>query len=384
MTIIKEETYNPFLDDLNEFHFDLQLFAPEDEGKTEEPTEKKIREERDKGRVAKSQELPQAFVVIFGFLVVLFFSTMTYESMYNMTRYFLSSFSTVAISERQIAQDFIRIVEALAKILFPIFVATIIAAIFGNVIQVGFQVNNPPLKVEFNKIKFDPASIMKKIFFSKQVGMNLFKSIFKVLAIGSVAYIIISADFGTILNTPDLSIEESLQIILISGLKIIIWTSVLLLVLSVPDYIFEKKQLLESLKMSKHEIKEEMKETMGDPHIRARLKEMQRELVMRNMISEVPKADVVVTNPTHFAIALKYDQEAMEAPTVIAKGADSIALKIREIAKDNNIVMIENRPLAQELYKTVDVGDIIPEDLFYAVSLIYAELYKTKQHQRAM
>jgi flagellar biosynthetic protein FlhB len=379
-----EETYNPFLADLNEFHFDLQLFAPEDDGKTEEPTEKKISEERDKGRVAKSQELPQAFVVIIGILVVLFVSSYTYDSMFSMTRYFLSSFSKVSITERQIAQEFIRIVEAIGVILFPVFIATMIAAIFGNIIQVGFQINNPPLKVDFSKIKFDPASIMKKIFFSKQVGMNLFKSIFKVLAIGSVAYLIISADFGTILNTPDLPIKESMQIVLISGLKIIIWTSVLLLVLSIPDYIFEKKQLLESLKMSKHEIKEEMKETMGDPHIRARLKEMQRDLVMRNMITEVPNADVVVTNPTHFAVALKYDPEAMEAPTVIAKGADSIALKIREIARENSITMIENRPLAQEMYKTVEIGDIIPEDLFYAVSLIYAELHKTKQYQTAM
>ena len=123
-------------------------------------------------------------------------------------------------------------------------------------------------------------------------------------------------------------------------------------------------------------MKEELKETMGDPHIRARMREMQREIVMRNMIREVPKADVVVTNPTHFAVALKYDRDTMDAPAVIAKGVDSMALRIREIARENGIEIIENRPLAQELYAHVEVGDIIPEELFRAVSFIYAELYR--------
>jgi flagellar biosynthetic protein FlhB len=121
---------------------------------------------------------------------------------------------------------------------------------------------------------------------------------------------------------------------------------------------------------------------MGDPHVRARMREMQREIAMRNMIREVPKADVVVTNPTHFAVALKYDRDIMEAPSVIARGVDSMALKIREIARENGVEIIENRPLAQELYARLDVGDIIPEDLFRAVSLIYAELYRRNQKLR--
>ena len=137
------------------------------------------------------------------------------------------------------------------------------------------------------------------------------------------------------------------QNILYTGFKIIIWSTVLLMVLAVPDYFFQKSEFMESLKMSKQEMKEELKETMGDPHIRARMREMQREIVMKNMIREVPKADVVVTNPTHYAVALRYDRDTMDAPAVIAKGVDSMALKIREIAKENNVELIENRPLAQ-------------------------------------
>ncbi len=366
------------------FVFDLQLFAAEDEGRTEEPTEKKIREARDKGQVAKTQELATTLVVLFGILVVFVFSSWIYGSLAGIMRYYLSSFSKLSITESSVRVDLFALVMESAKMVAPVFAAALFAGIFGNVIQVGFQVSTHPLKFDLSKIKFDPSTILKKVLFSKQVAMNLFKSIFKVLAIGLVAYLIIAGDFEKILGTPDISIAMALKLILTSGLKIVIWTSIVLLALSIPDYFFQKKELVESLKMTKQELKQEYKETQGDPHMKARLREMQREIVMKNMVSEVPKADVVVTNPTHFAVALQYDGSSMEAPTVIAKGVDSIALKIRQIAKENDVMMIENRPLAQQLYSDVEIGDIIPEDLFYAVSLVYAELYKKKDYQEAI
>jgi len=370
--------------DLQGFVFNLQLFGAEDEGRTEEPTEKKLREARDKGQVAKTQELAQTLVVIFGILVVFIFGAWIYDSLAGMTRYYLSSFSRMEITSKSIQHDFFSIVFEMTKILMPIFGVVVFAAIIGNVIQVGFQVSTDPLKWDWSKLKFDPATVLKKIFFSKQVAMNLFKSIFKVLAIGFVAYLIIVADFEEILATPDFSLAMALKITMLSGLKIILWTSVLLLLLSVPDYFFQKQEFIESLKMTKQELKEEYKETQGDPYLKARLREMQRELVMKNMIRDVPRADVVVTNPTHFAVALQYDKETMEAPTLIAKGADSMALKIRQVAKENNVPIMENRPLAQQIYKDVEVGDIIPGELFYAVSLVYAELYKKNQYQEAI
>jgi flagellar biosynthetic protein FlhB len=380
----KYNSWNNKLDPAS-FVFDLQQFAKsEDEGRTEEPTEKKLREAREKGQVAKTQELPQAVVVIFGFLVIFFFSSLIYSSLESITKYYLSSFAKQSLTLRSISNDFMIIIIQCGKILLPIFIAAAIGAIIGETSQVGFQISSHPLKLDWSKIKFDPATILRKTFFSKQIAMNLFKSIFKVLVVGLVAYLIISSDFEEILRTPDYAISAALKTLLIVGLKIIIWSAVLMLLLSIPDYIFQKSEFIESLKMSKEEMKEELKETMGDPYMRARLKEMQREIVMRNMISEVPKADVVVTNPTHFAVALKYDRYTMEAPTVIAKGVDSMALKIREIAKENFISIIENRPLAQEMHKRLDVGDIIPEDLFYAVSLVYAELYKKNDYKQAI
>jgi flagellar biosynthetic protein FlhB len=170
-----------------------------------------------------------------------------------------------------------------------------------------------------------------------------------------------------------------MNVVMMAAFKIIIWSAIVLLVFSIPDYFFQKREFMESLKMTKQEIKEELKETIGDPYVRARLREMQRDNLMRAMISrEVPRADVVVTNPTHFAVALRYDRQTMPAPTVIARGVDSIALRIREVAKENEIPIVENRPLAQELYKRLDIGDIIPEDLFYAVSMVYGEIIRRR------
>ena len=173
----------------------------------------------------------------------------------------------------------------------------------------------------FSKVKFDPATVLRKVFLSKQVAMTVFKSVFKVAVIGFVAYLIIINDYDEILKTPDISISHALTNIGIIALKIrVSRSSAVMLVLAIPDYIFQRREFIESLKMTREELKEELKETVGDPDIRARLREMQRDIVMKNMIREVPKADVVVTNPTHFAVALHYDNTAMPAPTGWRRG----------------------------------------------------------------
>ena len=375
--------YYPDYIDLNEdFRLDLQLFAAEDEGRTEEPTEKKIREAREKGQVVKTQELPQAVVVIAGCLVLLVFSSWMYDSMAAIVKYYLTSFAGQTITTRWLELEMLKIIFESAKLLFPIFLATNMGAILSEISQVGFQISTHPLQLDWSKMKLDPASIMKKIFFSRQIAANLVKSIVKITFIAIVSYLIIKNDFDEILKTPDISITLAMSNVLWTGFKIIIWSTVLLLVLAIPDYFFQKSEFIESLKMSKQEMKEEMKETMGDPHVRARMREMQREILMKNMIREVPKADVVVTNPTHYAVALQYNRDTMDAPAVIAKGVDTMALKIREVAKEHNVELIENRPLARELYNRLDVGDIIPDDLFRAVSFVYAELYKRENRYK--
>ena len=358
--------------------FDLQMFAAEDEGRTEEPTEKKLREAREKGQVAKTQEFTQGLVIIFGFVILIFLGAWIYDSMAKLTKYYITTFSRFSLTERSIFMEFLRMGIESAKVLAPIFAAVVVAAILGDAAQVGFQVSMHPIKFDLNKIKFDPATMFRKVFFARQIAANLVKSVVKVIAIGMVAYIVIINNFDDLMKTPDISVAMSVRIVAIIAVKIILWSAVLLLVIALPDYLFQKREFIESLKMTKEEVKEEWKETVGDPHIRARLREMQREIVMKNMIKEVPRADVVITNPTHFAVALRYDNLSMDAPQVTAKGVDSMALRIRQIAKDHNVYMVENRPLAQELYKRLEVGDMIPDDLFYAVSLVYAELYRVR------
>ncbi|MCX7678575.1 MAG: flagellar biosynthesis protein FlhB [Spirochaetes bacterium] len=358
------------------YSFNLQLFAAEDEGRTEEPTEKKLREAREKGQVAKTHELAPAAVLLFSFIVIVFLAAWMYDIFARMTKYYMSSFSRFSLTQTTLIREFIRISIESAKVLAPIFAAAVVAAFLGNVIQVGFQFSAHPMRFDLSKLRFDPATVMKRVFFSRQIAMNFVKTIFKVVAIGFVAYLVIVNDYDDIVRTPDVSVTSALLIISMTSVKVILFSALVLLFLSIPDYFFQKREFIESLKMTKQELKEEWKETIGDPHVRARLREMQREIVMKNMIREVPKADVVITNPTHYAAALKYDSNTMEAPQLIAKGIDSMALRIREIAKQHNVYIVENRPLAQELCKRLEVGDFIPPDLFYAVSLIYSELYR--------
>ncbi|HRX16870.1 MAG TPA: flagellar biosynthesis protein FlhB [Spirochaetota bacterium] len=364
-------------DDLKKYSLDLQRFAdPEDEGRTEEPTEKKIRDARQKGQVAKTEELPQALVVILGFSFIFFLGEWIFNELAMMTKFYITNFNSFYITDRTTLNEGFRVILFLTKILSPIFGICVVAGVVGNVVQIGFEFSAHPIKVDFSKIKLSPAEMIKKILISKRVAMNLFKTLFKIAVVGFSSYLIISADFGVVLNSPDISVAAALSKVCFIAYKIIISSAILLMVLALPDYIFQKQEFMESLKMSKQEIKEEFKESQGDPHVRARLREMQRDILTRNMIREVPKADVIVTNPTHFSIALKWDQHVMQAPSVIAKGVDSMALRIKEVARANNIVMIENRPLAQALYKDVEIGQEIPAELFKAVSEVYSILYE--------
>lgn len=367
-----------------EVHFDLQMFAAEDEGRTEDPSERRLREAREKGQVAKSAELPQALTIIFTLMIIYVMGVWIYNYMGKMTIYYLTSFHSFRMTETSVVHELLKMIDISARVLLPIMGVAFVAAFLGNVVQVGLRFSAEPLKFDISKLKFDPATIMKKIFFSKQIAFNLFKSIFKVVVIGFTCYLIISNSFDSLLKIADVPLIEALSITSKLAFKIILWAAILLLIMALPDYFFQRREFMESLKMTKQEVKEEYKQDFGDPQVKSRLKQMQEDILNKNMIREVPKADVVVTNPTHFAVALRYDRETMAAPQVIAKGVDSMALKIREIARENGVLMIENRPLAHELYYSLDVGDIIPENLFQAISIIYAEVYRHKNLRRAI
>ena len=360
------------------FPFDLQLFAAEDEGRTEEPTEYKKRKAREEGKVAKTPELPGALVLLFGFFLVFILSKSLFKNVTKMMEYYLNLVPDVVNGGENVIYLFKPMLPILIKLMGPVFAVTFVAAFIGNVVQVGFLFSTKPIEPDFSRINPNPVRFLQKSLFSRQALVNLGKSLFKVTAIGAVAYLLVRKDLTALMRTIDMGLLQALSIGLLMTFKLIMAVSGILLLLSIPDYLFQRSEHLESIKMTKQEVKEEQKLLIGDPLLRARIRERQREFARRRMMQEVPKADVVITNPVHFAVALKYDASKMGAPRCIAKGQDLVAQRIRSIAEENEVPVVENRPLAQELYRRVEIGDEVPEDLFTAVAEVLAYIYRLK------
>lgn len=261
-------------------------------------------------------------------------------------------------------------------ILFPLLIAVMIAAILGNVMQVGFLFSSEALQPKIDKIS--PAKGFKRLF-SLRSMVELVKGILKVCIIGVVAYLMIRNEFDHLIPLAEQSVWGMLSYISNVCFKILLATTIVLVFLAALDYAYQRWEFEKSIRMTKQEIKDEFKNTEGDPMIKARIRRIQREMARRRMMAEVPKATVVVTNPTHLAIAIKYEPISMNAPIVVAKGADAVAQKIREIAKENDVPIVENKPLAQVLYKIVKLDNAVPENLYKAVAEVLAFVYEQKK-----
>jgi flagellar biosynthetic protein FlhB len=370
-----------FDDSLWPFIFDLQLFAAEDEGRTEEPTEYKKRKAREEGKVIKTPELPSALVLIFGFFLIFIFSRSIFKNAIGMMEFYLTLIPDVIDSDQNVIFLLKPILPILVKIAAPILGTVFVAAFIGNVIQVGFQFSTKPIQPDLSKINPNPIRFFTKILFTRQSAMNLGKAIFKIATIAVIAFFFIRRDIYGIMKTVDMGILQAMHLCLSTAFKLIMIISGVLLVLSIPDYFFQRHEHIESLKMTRQEIKEERKLLEGDPLLRARMRERQRDYARRRMIQEVPKADVVITNPTHYAIALRYEALRMSAPVCIAKGKDLVAENIKRVAEENEVSVVENKPLARELYRRVEIGDEIPDELFAAVAEVLAFVYKLKRNE---
>jgi len=363
------------------FPFDLQLFAAEDEGRTEEPTEYKKRKAREEGKVAKTPELPSALVLLFGFFLLFLMSKSLFRNAIHMMEFYLNLVPDVVQSGENILFLWRPVLPILIKLAVPILGVVFIAALIGNVIQVGLQFSTKPIQPDLERINPNPARFVTKILFSRQAAVNLAKSIFKIAAITVIAFFFVKKDVHAIIQTVDMGVLQAMYLCFSIAFKLVMIISGILLILSIPDYIFQRHEHIESLKMTKQEVKEERKLLEGDPLLRARMREKQRDYARRRMLGEVPKADVVITNPVHYAVALKYEALMMGAPICVAKGQDLVAEKIKSIAEENGVATVENKPLARELYRRVDVGDEIPEDLFTAVAEVLAFVYKLKKKE---
>ena len=357
------------------FVFDLQRFAGGE--KTEEPTAKKRADARKKGQVGRSQELNTAFVLLVGFFTLKLLWDSIYLSIASYTTYVFTNLNQ-SVDTENIIHIFIGIIVVLAKTAFPIMFAIMLIGLAINFFQVGLNFNTE--SIEFKLDKLNPINGFGRIF-SKRSLVELAKSFFKILVIGFFLYRFIHEQILAMPQFMFFDLTTSLALVAEIIFQMAFIVIGVIMIMALMDYGYQKWQTTQDLKMTKQEVKDEMKQSEGDPQIKGKIRQKQRELAKKRMMKEVPKADVIVTNPTHYAIALSY-QQGMSAPLVVAKGQDLVAQRIKEIAREARVPIIENKPLARAIYAAVQIGDAIPQELYQAVAEVLAYVYRLKHARR--
>ncbi len=349
--------------------------AEESGERTEEATPQRREEFRNQGQVAMTRELSSA-IVLFGTAIVIWLMGKFFLGQVSMLyKELLGSFIVTGVKNG----DFVPAVKFAAMrasfVLAPVFMIFAVLGVASTVMQIGFLSNTDAISFDLNKI--NPLNGFKKIFSVRSLVEGL-KALIKVTLVGIIAFIIIKSEFLTAPKLVGFSIDQLMSYYGHVLIKLLFGIGLFMIVLAVLDYTYQWWDLEKRMMMSKQELKEEMKSREGNPQIKARIRRIQRDLAQKRMMESVPKADVIITNPTHIAIALKYDAN-LPAPQVIAKGADLIADKIRELARKHNIPIVENKPLARTIFKTIKIGQVIPRELFHAVAEILAYVYKLKK-----
>lgn len=345
----------------------LQLFSDSSE-KTESATPKRRSEARKKGQVTKSQDLAQVTTLLAGVIIVDILSKVFYDKIYVAFYNHFSDLAVKTLSVETFSEHMLKFSYLFFLIVAPILSTILIIGLLSNYLQVGFLFSLDPVKPSFEKI--NPLKGLKQLFSMKKF-VELLKTVLKIMVISYYTYWVISTKLEEYLKLPYTGFLIGFIYIFNTVSSIIIKIAGVLFAIGVLDYIYQRLEFEKSIKMSKQEIKDEYKQTEGDPQIKGKIKQMQREMLKKKMIEDVPKATVVITNPTHLSIALKYER-GMGAPEVVAKGADNMAMRIREIAKENKIPLMENKPLARAMYPMVEVGDEIPEEFYQAMAEILA------------
>lgn len=372
-----EPFYETQLEYQTELIIDLQWFASaEEEGRTEEPSEHKLRKAREEGRVAKSTEINGALVLLLPVIAIIILAPWIFNSCVEIIKFYFDRCVSAELTDSALVAAFY---NYFIKLVLPIGLTAMVAGVVGNIVQTkGFLFSTKPIEPKFSKILPKFGQYFKKTIFSMEGAFNVFKSLFKVVILFVASYIIISSDLETLLSMMNVSLWSGVCYIAKMAAKILLVAAVVFLGVAIPDYFVQKKQFMESMKMTKQEVKQEYKDMEGDPLVKSRLRQQMRNLLYQNLPKAVSEADVVITNPTHYAVAVKYDKDVMQAPIVNAKGEDEIAMRIKSLAKENNVEIVENKLLARELYTKVEIGDIIPEEYLQAMAIILAKVYKLK------
>jgi flagellar biosynthetic protein FlhB len=347
------------------------------EEKTEQATPRKRQELRDKGEVAKSRELPSVAVLLSALIALSLFGSYTY---YHIQVIMKGAFSLPTMNDLNISEFIVfaqKVTTHFILALSPLLAAVFVAAILSNIMQVGFVLSGESIAPKLSKI--DPIKGFGKLV-SKQAFMELFKSLLKLVIIGSVGYLTVKGEMNNVALLGGMDLNAILSYILVTIFKIFIRCTLAMIFLVVIDYAFQKWDFEKRNKMTKQEVKDEFKRTEGDPLIKSRIKSIQMEMARKRMMQAVPEADVVITNPIHLAVALKYESSSMDAPKLLAKGAGKIAQRIKDLAEEHDIPIVENRELARNLHSLADIGQEIPPVLFQAVAEVLAYIYKIKSN----
>ena len=370
--------YRPLL-----IEYNLQFFAEDANGaeKSEQPTAKKLEDARKEGQVAKSQEVATAFSLLSLFLIL----RIAYSLMGStFTSIFARVYDNIPLVARTyegrlpVAHITSIIHNAMLTLLLlcaPFFIVGFLVAFICDFIQVGYKPTTKPLQPKLSKL--NPVSGLKKIFSARKL-FELAKSILKLIVMGFVIYSFFSKRNDYLFLLYDMPLSQAIglmgNLIIDLGLRV----AIAYMIIAFADFIYQKRKFTKDMMMTKQEVKDEFKNSEGSPEVKSAQKRRMMEASRRRMMQSVPQADVVITNPTHYAVAIKYDAEEADAPMVVAKGADFMAQKIKELAKENNVEIVENKPLARMLYANVEVGELVPPELYKAVAEVLAYVYHLK------
>ena len=352
----------------------------EDSGgeKTLPASQTKIQKAREDGNIAKSQDLSSAWSLMIALAAMWYLGPDLFRNMLEATRHYFTNFATLDMGIDSMHILGLDVLRRLAIILLPFAIVMVIAGLAMNILQVGFLISIKAIQPKFQRI--NPLSGFKK-FFSGRSAFELLKSILKLTIVSAIVYYTVRDRWPGLVSTMHLFPDT--MMVVVAKLVALVWFRAVLamLILGVLDYGFQRWQYGRDLMMTVQEAKEEAKQLEGDPRIKQRIRQIQRQMAMKRMMAEVPEADVVITNPVRFAVALRYDVKTMDAPVVIAKGARLVAKRIREIAEEHDVPIVEKPELARALFKNIEVGQSVPEDLFRAVAEVLAFVYKIDRRE---
>ncbi|MCC5892258.1 flagellar biosynthesis protein FlhB [Exiguobacterium sp.] len=352
---------------------DLQFFAGE---KTEKATPRKRQDSRKKGQVAKSADLTGAFALFAMFLMLSFLGPFIGKQLFTLTKDLLGPSYLLTDLSNGMAGMLVDLLLRVGLILAPFFIVAVVFGVLVNYLQIGPLFSTEAIQPKLERI--DPLKGVKRIVSMKAV-VEFLKSLFKLLMILTTAVTVLWQNQEKLSRMAVEHVRESIVALASMTIELGLWVSVALLALALFDFFYQRFDFEKSIRMSKQDIKDEYKNSEGDPLIKSKIKQQQREMAMRRMMQEIPNADVVITNPTHFAVVIRYDDQKDFAPLVVAKGVDRVAFHIRDVAKEHEIPIVENKPLARALYAQMEIGEVVDESFYQAIAEVLAFVYQLKQ-----